>query len=84
MGYLLSNGCAGVFFNDSTKLILDPYKEVFEYIQRRSSDKADVAVQHSINDYPGELKKKVTLLLHFKSYLLGEKEKDKNKDGSST
>jgi polo-like kinase 1 len=24
MGYILSNGSAGVFFNDSTKLIMDP------------------------------------------------------------
>lgn len=23
LGYLLSNGCTGVFFNDSTKIILD-------------------------------------------------------------
>jgi len=23
LGYLLSNGCCGVFFNDSTKIILD-------------------------------------------------------------
>jgi polo-like kinase 1 len=24
LGYLLSNGSTGVFFNDSTKIILDP------------------------------------------------------------
>ncbi len=23
LGYILSNGCTGIFFNDSTKLILD-------------------------------------------------------------
>jgi len=23
LGYMLSNGCAGVFFNDSTKIIVD-------------------------------------------------------------
>jgi hypothetical protein len=40
-----------------------------------------VAVTHSINDYPSELKKKVTLLLHFKSYLMGEK--DKLKEGGT-
>ena len=24
LGYLLSNGCSGVFFNDYTKIIFDP------------------------------------------------------------
>lgn len=24
LGYLLSNGATGVFFNDSTKIVLDP------------------------------------------------------------
>lgn len=27
LGYLLSNGSAGVFFNDCTKMVLDPTKE---------------------------------------------------------
>lgn len=39
LGYVLSNGCSGVFFNDSTKIILDPTATYFEYMERRSTDK---------------------------------------------
>lgn len=45
---------------------------VFEYIERRTSDKMDVATAHTITNYPKELQKKVTLLQHFRSYLEGE------------
>jgi len=40
LGYLLSNGCTGVFFNDSSKIILDTKtSSSFEYMERRPSDK---------------------------------------------
>ena len=39
LGYLLSSGASGVFFNDSTKIILDPNGHHFEYLERRTSDK---------------------------------------------
>lgn len=71
LGYLLSNGSSGVFFNDCTKIILDPSKENFEYIEKRSSDRTDVVVAYSLNSYPKTLHKKVTLLQHFRSYLEG-------------
>ena len=71
LGYLLSNGSSGVFFNDCTKIILDPSKENFEYIERRNSDRTDVVVAYSLNSYPKTLHKKVTLLQHFRSYLEG-------------
>lgn len=31
LGYVLSDGAVGVFFNDATKIILDPAGVVFEY-----------------------------------------------------
>ena len=34
LGYILSNGAAGVFFNDSTKIILDVSGKKFNYIER--------------------------------------------------
>lgn len=71
LGYLLSNGSSGVFFNDCTKIILDPSKETFEYIERRNSDRTDVVVAYSLTSYPRTLHKKVTLLQHFRSYLEG-------------
>lgn len=36
LGYLLSNGSTGVFFNDSTKIILDSKSSYFEYMERKS------------------------------------------------
>lgn len=72
LGYLLSNGFTGVFFNDSSKIILDPKTNNFNYIERRMSDKQEIAYSHTLSDYPKELQKKVTLLQHFRSYLEGD------------
>jgi polo-like kinase 1 len=80
LGYLLSNGFTGVFFNDSTKIILDIRTKyhnsiidsTFEYMERRGTEKQDAVDCYSINDYPKDLQKKVTLLQHFRSYLEGE------------
>ena len=69
LGYLLSNGCTGVFFNDSTKIILDLKKREFEYMERKSKEKIDIVSTHNFSNYPPNLKKKVTLLEHFNSYL---------------
>ena len=72
MGYLLSNGFTGVFFNDSSKIILDPKTNNFNYIERRMSDKQEIAYSHTLSEYPKELQKKLTLLQHFRSYLEGD------------
>jgi len=45
-------------------------------MDRRPSDKQDVVTTYSLDDYPEEIKKKVTLLQHFKNYLEGEKKED--------
>jgi POLO box duplicated region len=34
LGYLLLNGGTGVYFNDSTKIILSPCGTYFDYIER--------------------------------------------------
>jgi len=66
-----------VFFNDSTKIILDAGGYYFDYYERRASDKKDIGKGHRLQDYPKELQKKVTLLQHFRSYLEGsDKEKE--------
>ena len=88
LGYLLSNGYSGVFFNDSSKIILNPETKVFFYIERRSSDRQEVILNYTMDNYPKEtLQKKVTLLQHFKNYLEGDNsnsnkndDKDKNKE----
>jgi polo-like kinase 1 len=72
LGYLLSNSCAGVFFNDSTKIVCDPSGTSFQYTQRNPSTKEDESSLYSVNDFPHDLHKKVTLLQHFRSHLLAD------------
>eukprot|EP00462_Mataza_sp_D1_P019146 CAMPEP_0175139226 /NCGR_PEP_ID=MMETSP0087-20121206/10782_1 /TAXON_ID=136419 /ORGANISM="Unknown Unknown, Strain D1" /LENGTH=729 /DNA_ID=CAMNT_0016422207 /DNA_START=89 /DNA_END=2278 /DNA_ORIENTATION=+ len=72
LGYLLSNGNAGVYFNDSSKLILHKNGTTFEHIPRRSSsaNTAPTREKLDLENYPPSLQKKVTLLKHFRNYLL--------------
>lgn len=80
LGYFLSNEATGVFFNDSTKIVLDPNGFHFDYMERRSADRQDVGLEYTLSDYPKDLQKKVTLLQHFRSYLEGtEKPKPNEK-----
>ena len=72
LGYLLSNGATGVFFNDSTKILLSPTGDKFKYLERKGPDRQDVVTEHLLTEYPKELQKKVTLLQHFRSYLEGD------------
>jgi polo-like kinase 1 len=72
LGYLLSDQSAGVFFNDSTKIVVEQKGNCFYYYERKAisqTEKQDVLQKYSFTDYPKELQKKVTLLEHFKSYL---------------
>ena len=71
LGYCLSNEATGVFFNDSTKICLDPNGFHFDYMERRCHDRMDIGKEYTLVDYPKELQKKVTLLQHFRSYLEG-------------
>ena len=72
LGYLLSDQSAGVFFNDSTKIVSEDRATSFYYYERKAisaTEKQDVLTKYNLTDYPKELQKKVTLLEHFKSYL---------------
>lgn len=71
LGYCLSNEATGVFFNDSTKICLDPAGYHFDYMERRSADRQDVGKEYNLDNFPKDLQKKVTLLQHFRSYLEG-------------
>jgi polo-like kinase 1 len=70
---MLSDGSIGVYFNDSTKIIVVPQGGHFDYITRRTQEHPEVRTNHSMEDYPEDLKKKVTLLRHFTSYMLSDK-----------
>lgn len=73
LGYMLSNGSSGVFFNDSTKIIMHPKQLFFQYFEKKQVEnkleRQDVMSSYTLNNYPKELNKKVTLLQHFKNYL---------------
>lgn len=75
MGYLVCDGSVGVYFNDATKVVLASDNHHFEYVERRSSREArrgsvePPRQLHTLKDYPPALKKKVTLLVHFRDYL---------------
>ena len=86
LGYMLANGSIGVYFNDSTKIILSSDNDTFEYMERTSQRAARQAhlvglsspepqrFTHRLSDFPVSLNKKVTLLKHFKSYLHGQED----------
>lgn len=73
-GVLFSNHNVSIVFNDSSKIVSDP-RGNFEYIERtrrlRTGVRAPpVRKRYTLTNYPVELKKKVTLLQHFRSLLL--------------
>ena len=82
LGFLLNTGSAGVYFNDSTKIVLSPDGKVFLYVERRrkavQGASEHVSQSYLMSSYPPELQKKVTLLRHFRNYLL-----DQNKGSAS-
>ena len=83
MGYLLNNGYYGVYFNDGTKIILNPNINKFYYIEKNlEAKKEKVSDLYNLDNYPENLKKKVTLLSHFKNYLENQTKKD-NKNSNS-
>jgi hypothetical protein len=83
LGFLLNNGCTGVYFNDSTKIILSSDGMVFQYFERRrkgssscTSEGDHMKTTYLIASHPQELVKKVTLLRHFRDYLLDRRTPD--------
>ena len=70
LGYILSNGFCGVYFNDSTKIILNPNTNIFYYLEKEIVDnKKETLNSYNLNNYPNVIKNKVILLEHFKNYL---------------
>lgn len=58
LGYRLSDGSSGVFFNDSTKVIVEQNGQNFFYYERKaisSTEKQDIMSSYPLNDYPKEL-----------------------------
>ena len=56
LGYLLNNGYIGVYFNDTTKIILNPVKKKFTYIDKKMIDDQELLYTFSIKEYPDDIK----------------------------
>ena len=89
LGFLLNDNCSGVFFNDSTKIALDNDGTSFQYVERKRTEpnelrRVDILVgSHCLENFPDKLNKKVTLLKHFRNYLLEQQKKDGDDPESS-
>lgn len=84
LGFLLNNGSSGVYFNDSTKTAVEPNSDTFQYIERKRVEEDGTPKRrgettlstYNLEEYPESLKKKVTLLKHFRNYLLQQQVND--------
>lgn len=50
LGYCLSNGACGVYFNDCSKIILDAGESYTEYYEKKTVN--DEMISFNLNDYP--------------------------------
>jgi len=71
IGYILSNGVTGIFFNDSTKITLHRDKQTVTYMDHNNQ-----AQFCSFNNFPNELSKKMKLLQYFDKFLWKTKESE--------
>ena len=81
LGYLFSDGSSGVYFNDSSKIILSANGQNLEYMERVSRRSNNGVVPEprrdcfTLDNYSPDLQKKVTLLKHFRNYLVEQQAK---------
>ena len=76
LGYLLYNGFYGVVFNDKSKIVLNPSTNYLFYIEGKRVNNQEVLLSFNMNNYPNNLKEKVSSLQYFRKYL---KEDNSNK-----
>ncbi|KAK9898570.1 Pkinase-domain-containing protein [Cystobasidium minutum MCA 4210] len=73
--YQLTDGSAGVHFNDATTMVMAPARQTFDYISNR---RANVYSRRSygIQVFPEELDRKVYLMTYFQEYMTKTLERD--------
>ena len=64
LAYQLSNSLAGMFFNDSTSIILSSEDSTFDYLPASGEP-----ISGAIGQHPPDLEKKVKLALRYKGYM---------------
>jgi polo-like kinase 1 len=87
IGYMLSNGRIGVYFNDATKMVFasNTSSRTVEYLYRQRGARVDTVSMYSLDDeaLTGDAKKKTTLIKNFKGYLQTTTEKEGCTRGTS-
>ena len=73
LGYILNNGLIGVYFNDNTKMLLNPNKNRITYVERKISEKQELLYTFSINEFPDDIKNKIALFNQFRNFLEEDK-----------
>jgi POLO box duplicated region len=64
LAYQLSNSLAGMYFNDSTSIILSSEGKAFDYLSVTGEATTGIIGQH-----PPDLEKKIKLALRYKGYM---------------
>lgn len=72
LGYVLSNNCFGVHFNDSSKIILQPDRRNYCYFERTS--RGEKVKEGDISKPHPELEKKVSLLVRIFKHISTSRE----------
>ena len=80
LGYLLNNGNVGVYFNDYTKILLNPTSNDFIYVERKMKDQKDMIISFKLKGEPKEIKKKMLIFQNFKKYFDEEIRSEKEKE----
>ncbi|KAL8292670.1 hypothetical protein RQP46_001282 [Phenoliferia psychrophenolica] len=66
--YSLTDGSAGLYYNDSTTMVLSPDKTHFDYISNRAGNVYSRR-HYEVKKHPTELERKVYLLEYFENYM---------------
>ena len=81
IGYQLSNGTFGAYFNDGSKILDVGNGLEFYYFERAfnqiQQDKVDVQFLYNFVEFPKEIEKKVVLIKYFKDKI-SQKQNSKN------
>ena len=80
LGYLLSNGIIGVYFNDCTKMMWNPRTNKLHYIEREVSGEKGMHYTFDLNQVPSESQKKALIFQNFKKYFDEEVNYEKEKE----
>ena len=66
LAYKLSNGCIGILFNDTSKLISNFKTSIFRFIPNEKV--SNEIIEFSVKDVPSQLVKNVKLAIYFRKY----------------